>query len=158
MYKAIVTKSLLDLKRLDHGIVILSSVLFGGLLGLLGPELTIYSLIAFLFLMVIWLLTGQLQWRPQKGELMLSKDQLRLKWMKNEELVVDLKELSPKYHLRYYRPLGFLPKKSYIHLMLEGGPLGPHEYFFFHDGEYNAKQWEKLELTEVAPLISLTTS
>lgn len=153
MYRATVTKSLSDLKPLNYGPILLLSIVSAIPITYvgekIGTEAMFYSLLLFLFFGVSWLLTGQLKWRTQRGELFLSEDQLRLKWMKNEEVTVNLMGVSLQYQLKHYHPLGILPKKPYIQLFIEGGPLGPHEFFFVHDGEYNASQWEKLGLQQI---------
>jgi hypothetical protein len=157
MYRATVTKSLQDLKQLDYGLAIFLSAIVGGLAGgILGPSIDLYFILFILFFVAVWAATGKLNIKkPKKGGLALTKDTLQLEWMEQEPVEVQRNAVNPKYQVKHYRPLGILPKKSYIHLFIDGGPLGPHEFFFMHDGEYNASQWEKLS---IEPLLDPNSS
>ena len=152
MYRATATKSLQDLKQLDYGLAIFLSAMIGGLSGgILGPSMNLYFIIFILVFVAVWAATGKLNIKkPKKGGLVLTKDTLQLDWMEQEPVKVQLNAVNPKYLVKHYRPLGILPKKSYVHLFIDGGPLGPHEFFFMHDGEYNAAQWEKLGLDRIS--------
>ncbi len=153
MYKATVTKNLSELKRLQFGVIMFWNILVVVALTLIGEKIDNeamgYSFLLFMVFAVSWMLNGTLHFNARKGELRIESDQLKFKWMKEEEVVVDLKDVSPKYMVKAFYPIGFLWKIDYIHLFLDGGPLGPREFFFVHDGEYNASQWEKLSIEPI---------
>lgn len=86
---------------------------------------------------------GRVGWRTRSDYLIIDGGVLRLATGRGQQTAT-LADLAPVAHVGSYRPLGFLPRVEYVRLLIDGGPLGPRELFFVHDGEYAARTWREL--------------
>ena len=122
------------------GASILAHVVFH----LFGLDLVVFiSLLLAITVAYILSPLGRLGWRARGDMLTIEDGTLRLE-SRRGELRAALADLSPRAYAGSYRPLGFLPRVRYIRLVVDGGPLGPRELFFAHDGAYAAKAWDAL--------------
>ena len=86
---------------------------------------------------------GRVGWQVRRDYLLVERDTLHVQ-TRSGRRTARLSDLSPVAYTGSYRPLGFLPRVAYLRLQIDGGPLGPRELFFAHDGDYAAKTWAEL--------------